>query len=350
MTDDRKVGATAFFPGLESLRGVAALAIAIYHISWQTHLGPMHFAPLLVDFFFVLSGFVMIHTYRSRLESLAAVRKFLTLRLGRLYPLHLATLLCWLLIELAKRAAASGGIEVAPGERTVGSFIANLLLIHALGPFNGAQWNVPSWSISAEFWAYVVFAAVCRRAVFAAACVLAFIGLAVCWSTTGDLSSIEIYAFPRCLFGFFSGVLGWRIYSTLVERKIKVAAYWPVAIAVGSAVFLISKKSGLEDFLAVPIFMLLIVFVALSNAFNQRRLVAIGTISYSIYMVHPLVMFTFEFVLQYLLKVRRDVYYQVGPFIGDGLVIVYVAVVLLVSRWTYVHIEDRFRKLVAARA
>src|SRR6266496_1761059 len=100
--------ATKFFAPLESLRGLAALVVVIYHAVWSNPVTGLHFfqnGALMVDFFFVLSGFVIAHSYGGKLRSFTENVRFLFLRIGRLYPLHLAFLLVFLGIEVAKFVA-----------------------------------------------------------------------------------------------------------------------------------------------------------------------------------------------------------------------------------------------------
>jgi peptidoglycan/LPS O-acetylase OafA/YrhL len=77
----------AFFGSLESLRGVAALLVALYHVSWLNptrHQGLVLNSYLMVDLFFVLSGFVMCHGCGDRIRNRAELGDFLVLRIGRL--------------------------------------------------------------------------------------------------------------------------------------------------------------------------------------------------------------------------------------------------------------------------
>lgn len=64
---------------------------------------------MFVDFFFVLSGFVIGCGYLERLGSGYSVRRFMLLRLGRIYPLHLAVLLALLALEIAGALVGTGG-------------------------------------------------------------------------------------------------------------------------------------------------------------------------------------------------------------------------------------------------
>src|SRR5437762_9602227 len=81
------------FVVLDSWRGIAACLVALFHLDAYSHLYGVPFLRnswLFVDFFFVLSGFVIAANYQQRLLEGFGVGRFLLLRLGRLYPLHFA--------------------------------------------------------------------------------------------------------------------------------------------------------------------------------------------------------------------------------------------------------------------
>src|ERR1700722_20952622 len=95
-----------FFGALESMRGVAALTVALYHTGWTNPVSDLPFVRngyLMVDFFFVLSGFVICHSYGGKIESFQSFSRFIWLRLGRLYPLHVALLFVFLGFEFSKK-------------------------------------------------------------------------------------------------------------------------------------------------------------------------------------------------------------------------------------------------------
>ena len=87
---------------LESVRGIAALLIVMFHApGWNTgkeHIGIFQNAYLMVDLFFVISGFVIYKAYANHLHSWSAVWRFQFLRLGRLYPVHLFFLIFFFVI------------------------------------------------------------------------------------------------------------------------------------------------------------------------------------------------------------------------------------------------------------
>src|SRR5579863_5191282 len=153
-----------FFVPLESLRGMAALIVVVYHAVWLNPLTQSTFfsnGALMVDFFFVLSGFVICHSYGDRLSDLRDFGRFLWLRLGRLYPLHIAFLMVFVFIEGVKYfAQLHYGIIADKPAFTVndtGAFVANVFLLQALSFTAPLTFNYPSWSISVEVYAYVVF-------------------------------------------------------------------------------------------------------------------------------------------------------------------------------------------------
>ena len=108
-----------------------------------------------VELFFTLSGFILCHVY---LDSVAdggfRYFGFLWARLARIYPLHLATLAGVGVMALAAQAA---GRTIEASVLSWSSLPANLLLVHAWGFAPVAGWNHPSWSISAEWFAYLTF-------------------------------------------------------------------------------------------------------------------------------------------------------------------------------------------------
>ncbi|MBI1330310.1 MAG: acyltransferase family protein [Alphaproteobacteria bacterium] len=122
---------------------------------------------LWVEFFFALSGFVLIHVYGARMRQLWTAKsygEFLRARLARLYPLHIATLFIMLaMMAVAGLLAQWGGYVSfydAPGYHpyaTWQSFIANLFLVQAWHLFPKLSWNGVSWFVSVEFFLCLVF-------------------------------------------------------------------------------------------------------------------------------------------------------------------------------------------------
>src|SRR6266516_6694053 len=118
----------ARFVVLDSWRGIAACLVALFHLDAYSHLYDVPFLRnswLFVDFFFVLSGFVIAANYQQRLLDGFGVGRFLLLRLGRLYPLHFAMLALFIAFELVKVPK--------------GIVIPTLLSVNPIAPFSTLQ-------------------------------------------------------------------------------------------------------------------------------------------------------------------------------------------------------------------
>ena len=100
---------------------------------------------LAVDFFFVLSGFVLAHMIITQSPGFG---RFTLSRFARMWPLHFATLLPFIALYLNAGTDPAGHLGM--------SFPAlvgwNLTLLQAMGPVPELLFNGPSWSISVEFW------------------------------------------------------------------------------------------------------------------------------------------------------------------------------------------------------
>jgi peptidoglycan/LPS O-acetylase OafA/YrhL len=144
---------------LTALRFFAASWVVLYHYwpkldtAWTIPLVQKGY--LGVELFFILSGFILCHVYLEAFgERRFSYGGFLWARLARIYPLHLATL-----VGVGAMAAAAGaaGFQVDKSVLSWSSLPANLTLTQAWGLAPEAGWNHPSWSISAEWFAYLNF-------------------------------------------------------------------------------------------------------------------------------------------------------------------------------------------------
>ena len=117
--------------------------------------GHIEKAHLAVDFFFILSGFILAHVYGREFSSgRASWKDFLIARFARIYPAHL-TIMILFLVYIS--VFGSIGFNYNLDRYRVDTFIEHILLIDAWGVSNTLSWNYPSWSISAEFFAYFLF-------------------------------------------------------------------------------------------------------------------------------------------------------------------------------------------------
>lgn len=297
---------------LTSLRGVAALLVVLHHyclvftddiLRWL----PSHIlvnAYLCVDLFFMLSGFVLAYVYHGFSAGVTApeYRRFMQARFARIYPLHLFTLGIVLLLELGAWAVWSSTPSVhshwAPpftAEQPLLSLFSNLVMLHTL--HWGAFWNVPAWSLSAEFITYLWLPWLIRPLALASirACV------AVVAISLGSLLAIEAYfgdlgiAFAgwpqivRAGAGAALGVVAWRCYRQNLLPMISAAMLLPIF-----GLTLLAQALPLPATLVMPVFLCLVLAAARNQTrpswlFHNAFSLWLGRISFALYLVHWIV-------------------------------------------------------------
>jgi peptidoglycan/LPS O-acetylase OafA/YrhL len=303
------------FEALDGWRGVCASLVVLYHFHGY---GPIYTSGLVrnsylfVDFFFVLSGFVIAWNYARKLGDWPGVKRFLILRLGRVYPLHLFMLLCFVAYETLRLLSHP---EAFTGPNAPSAVLTNLFLLQSMGMHDGLTWNGPSWSISTEWWTYVTFALVCvwlgmRNWVIVATALVAPLAL-LHLSHTGMDTTFD-WGFIRCLFGFALGVACWRIYSFAPPDRSRlstgVMTLAEGAVVVAVVAFVSTAGTSPLSFMAPFVFAVaVLVFAAesgwLSRLFHSRPLKWLGTVSYSIYLTHFFVVLIFPSVIKRVLGV-----------------------------------------------
>ena len=360
-----------FFAPLESLRGVAALIVVVYHAVWLNPVTNMRFfmnGALMVDFFFVLSGFVIFHSYGDRLSSVRDFGRFLWLRLGRLYPLHFAFLLVFAAIEAVKYfAQVRFGIVADKPAFTVNgasAFVQNLFLVHALSP-QPLTFNYPSWSISVEFYAYVLFGMVLivmgRGAQFLLASCAIVASSAAVLLIGGQFSLADSgngWAFFRCCGGFFLGVLTYSLYratSAGVTQRRKVLQVWLAPSVLGITLVFLSLELEAAWSYALPLLGAALIYATvvypnrtLTSVLTAAPLRWLGKVSYSIYMVHAAIVWTLTQCLTVILKIPHvtiagESHVATSAPLGLLTLTIYLPLVLLLSHFTFRWIEDPFR-------
>jgi peptidoglycan/LPS O-acetylase OafA/YrhL len=284
------------YHALDSWRGICACMVALFHFDVISHLSflPLtRHAYLFVDFFFVLSGFVIAANYRSRLAEGFGTGRFLILRLGRIYPLHLVTLLLFIPIDAAK-----DGI----GPNLLQAIVTNVLLLQGLG-VNPQNWlNFASWSISAEFAAYVIFAAVVSRigpAIWPWLLPIIAGPMVLATFSPDGMNATYDYGLVRCLYGFALGVLAFDLRERFAVLRAGLTPSAETLLETASFLLVIgyvsvAGRSGALQVASPVVFTLVVLVFAREAGAVSRRLtmpfmLVIGTLTYSIYMLHPLV-------------------------------------------------------------
>ncbi len=286
---------------LESIRGIAALLVVLFHMPiWNERLHDIRVIQngyYMVDLFFVLSGFVMNLNYGDRLHDLRDLTRFQFLRLGRLYPVHLLFLLIAVLTAAASWLAATAfGLNIPNGSAfkgaTFASFTEQLLLVHSLGFFKIAHpFNLPSWSISVEFYTYLVFGIMClishyvlRLSAFVVIAGAALVQLSGAGGNPGNFSEIL-----QCLAGFFLGCLA----ASLVARRSYRLPRGSTLVALAAMTLFLSIRTDPRFDIAIFFLSALLIVAVVSSGddfakaiLRHKSLRFLGLVSYSIYMSH----------------------------------------------------------------
>jgi peptidoglycan/LPS O-acetylase OafA/YrhL len=289
---------------LTALRFIAAAWILVYHFG--RHLGfDLHAqsgfvaaGALGVDLFFVLSGFILSHVYLREAEAgTYSHARFVWARLARVYPMHLATLIG--MIALVVAAGVLGQDFENRDAFRWGDIPAHLLMVHAWGTTQGVGWNFPSWSISAEWAAYLLFP------VFAAAALRLkhrpFVALGLAGVLVAAASQAFLAIDPRGMtymtsnFGALrilpSFALGVALYLVVRSRPAPAWAAWPMAAAGVAAVVAVTSLR-LDPVFAWPGLALTIWGLAETSRHGQESVLGsqtavwLGEISYGVYMTH----------------------------------------------------------------
>lgn len=294
MSDTRR------FVALDSWRGIAALGVVLHHVAGDHGLVSMdwHLAlGLSVDFFFVLSGFVIAGAYGERIAQGFPVRTFLWLRLGRIYPMHVVVLLIYIAEELvlAILGWTHGGHPAFTANRDISLVVPTLLLVQAFTQPGQDSWNIQSWSISVELWLYVIWALmwrlIGRRAILLAVIVAAALMAIAAFRT--EWLGPQMWA-VRGFSGFGLGMGTWWLHERLGAREPSLAQATMLELTtVVAAVAVVAFWAPL--IVADPVFAaLVLVFAFQRGAFSRLLMrapfVLVGAVSYSLYMIHGFVL------------------------------------------------------------
>lgn len=286
------------FHTLDGMRGIAAFVVLAFHIVQQRTLAALPFAGLAVDFFYVLSGFVVAHSYEARLAGGAlSLREFARLRFVRLYPLaFLGILLGTLLAALA--ATVKG--TVAPADVAAAALFAFLLLPSFVFP----QWptaypfNPAAWSLTFEALANIVFAVIARwlgNAVLLAillggAAALVWLAVTQGGISGGHEQATVLLGIPRVIFPFFAGVLLRRL--PVAPRSGTLAGVALIAVLLG--VLLAPGGWGAASALLCVIALFpFTVWLGIANRPGpalERVFAVIGALSYPLYITQAAVL------------------------------------------------------------
>lgn len=313
------------FTTLDSFRGVCALLVVFYHlhvVGSFTELPFFRHAEVLLNFFFVLSGFVLAHTYGMKAH--LTFKSFFISRVFRLYPLHLVMLAVFITFELVRWTAYKKGFYFnnvpftglfAPSE-----ILPNLLLVQAWTTLTETMsFNYPSWTISIEFYIYMLFGGLCmfamktRFALFACVSLIAF----------GVIFSGSDLLVERALQGlscFFAGNVTYVAYLQIRDKFVPTLWLMTVleCVLMYATYVIVMNDFEYRSPIGGLFFCGLVLLFAfegglVSTFLKTRFFVLLGKLSYSIYMTHAALLFCLSTVFIVAQKITGQ---ELAPMIN----------------------------------
>jgi len=297
--------------------------------------------------------------------------------MARLLPLHLFILLLFVGLELLKLVLVNTGSwtnDTSPftEEYSIASLVSNLFLLQSMGIHDQLTWNYPSWSISVEFYTYIIFSIITgffhkfKKILNIQFAILIISSLIILLINTKNLNYATYdFGIFRCVAGFFLGSLCYQFFLAKKDIKVPYATFIEVALIVGIYFFIIYAGNNKLSTLA-PLLFTLTVFIfsfeqgAISQLLKINIIQNLGKWSYSIYMLHALLILIIgrgfnviekitgqSFLTEYTdtRESSVELILYSSPYFMDFLTIVYILVLVAIASQTYKHIEINGNKL-----
>ena len=342
---------------LETLRGIAALMVALYHYPSTSFL---YFEDgfLAVYFFFSLSGFVITLNYFNKINNFNDLIRFQTRRFFRLYPVHLLLLLTVLCIQFLKLIALkffnldSTNYAFSPVNIfSLTDFFQHIFLTQSITNFgNFLSWNSVAWTISAEFYAYLIFGLltlIVRRNK------KIFIILLLLYILFEELITLSLKyyinsVFLNCLFYFSIGSIVYFIYE---KTKFRINDFYFIIFLL--IVISYNKIFYLNNAILFAVFIYLILIIKhntiLFKCLNFSPLVYFGSVSYSFYMIHQSVLYLYIQSLKFIFGINFNNMSGVttntgNPYYDTLIMLSYIAISLFIASFIYKFVEEKFRR------
>ncbi|MFT3850650.1 MAG: acyltransferase [Propionivibrio sp.] len=281
---------------LDLMRGLAALAVLLFHMNYMlgsaTHLIARGY--LAVNFFFILSGFVIAANYHAAVRPALSWQEFLAARIARLWPLFLLTTLIGF-VAVTMKATRDLGFLDAPD--VFYALALNVLMLPSFVQSYGVDrlfyFNAASWSIFFELAVNLVFIAGLRRlglkpllALAAGSAVLLVFAARANGSLDGGLTAATFHLGSlRVLFGFTAGMV---VYLCAARSRLRAGGPATAAAVAGLCLALWADGNWISDsVLAVAVFPTLVLIGAQGRLGAPWERVGgwLGDVSYSVYLL-----------------------------------------------------------------
>ena len=337
---------------LDGLRGVFSLMVVFYHypayfdVYRITSNFLVDWSELFVDFFFVLSGFVIALNYTHKIKDRESLWQFLVKRVIRLTPLLFFTVLLYLALEFVSNTYFAHFMDSTMSYDEMTMRTLDSLLYMNSTPLLGTTlgMNAPSWSISAEMIAYISFGIgvllTRGKPTWLFALVLTG-GVVFCLFQNGYLFTGD-FGFVRGLLGFLSGYMVFRCKDiSLRVHKMSEWTLLPILLLIfyGLDVYKEDPFVELYALAVIPLFfagsiwLLLRTEGIISRLMRHTVFAFLGRISYSVYLTHALFVYT---VPRFFFNVLRVEQTNTNLLV---VMLITVGAAILFSTWTQKYIE-----------
>ncbi|AXQ69419.1 O-acetyltransferase [Caulobacter phage CcrBL9] len=289
------------FEVLDALRGVAAVLVMLYHVgnTFSAEAGIGHLAIfaqhgwVAVDFFFMLSGFIIAHAYDAKLATGLGAMPFMKARIKRLYPLYLVGAVLGAFATVC--LTLTKDVPVGPAEVIV-VLTTTLLFCPILGAAPAFVFNVPAWSLFFEIVANLAYAAGFKwtsKRVLLGASLVGLAGLGACHAAYGTLDvgwsgGNFLGGLARIAFAFPLGALIYRLH---VEGRFswvpRVSPVMLIALLVALTCLPAPRNTMIDLPIIATIFPLYLILAAQSRFAKPAKLLRQGgDLSYALYATH----------------------------------------------------------------
>jgi peptidoglycan/LPS O-acetylase OafA/YrhL len=286
------------YPTLDGLRGIAAMAVVLYHMPQ-----PLHRAAsggyLAVDLFFLMSGFVIAAAYEQRLAHGWSAREFMIVRLKRLWPLYALGVAVGAACFAAVRDLRPSEAFAFPHMPMAEAIVLSVLFVPQLIAYGGPAFpfNSASWSLSVELFGNLGYGAVARflsTRTLVAATAIGLAGLVVVALNARSLdvgvsAGHVLPGYVRFLFSFPLGLLLYRLHAAGKLPEISLPAWLPLSLT-ALALVGFGHVSAVRDVLIVAFVFPAVLVASLSRSVPMRMtgiLAWAGAVSYPLYILHP---------------------------------------------------------------
>ncbi|MBP7172496.1 MAG: acyltransferase [Cloacibacterium sp.] len=339
---------------LTGLRFYTALWVFVFHLSTEyikeLNVTFLNKGYLGVDVFFILSGFILTYVYYDDLfkEKLSQKKffNFIVKRFAKIYPLHIITfILVGILLLVGKYIFKQNSIIIQTN-----TIWQNVFLIHAWGTTEKLSWNFPSWSISAEWFAYIfvfplsILIYKINRFLWVTLGVSIILFCIYCWVQTPnfDLNNYTYNSLIRIIPEFICGIfLGWLRLKVDLNRITSLIIF---VLSMGLLFFVIIHNFYLYEFCVLAfsgIILSLSYQSCLDFLFGKKIVQYLGHISFAFYLFQFISFIIFEEFFKYISL----------SFIAENLRLVVkfifaVGINIILASIAYRYLEEPIRKYI----